>query len=434
MASEKIGFPEAFSMSVGGMIGGGIFAVLGVVAVNAGPAAWMAFAISGIVTLCAGYSFVRLNSLVEGGGNPITFIEELVGDRKLAGLVGWIFVFGYIGTMAMYAYAFGGYFVELAGVNSLLGVEARPVVSVVAVVSFVSLNALGARASGRAEDALVAAKVLILLLFAGGGMFYGFTHDALRSGFSVLGVGPLIAAAISFVAFEGWELLFFDQQSIQNPRATVKKAVYSSVVFTTFVYILVAVVTTNLVTPSQIQQHPETALAIAAKPFLGSAGFTLISVAALFSTGSAINATLFSSARLLGKMSTHSGSGSGSGGVSEEFSLIARIERIDIGETNRELLVLGALTAVFTAYGSLNGITSFASGAFVTIFGFVSYIAFRERSGIKTGVLPLVGFLGSVATVFALNWHLYTEEPGVFATVIVIWIVVISLYWLPRKR
>lgn len=430
MVSEKIGFPEAFSMSVGGMIGGGIFAVLGVVVVNAGPAAWMAFAVSGVVTLCAGYSFVRLNGLVDGG-NPVGFLEEVIGDRRVAGMVGWIFVFGYIGTMAMYAYAFGGYFVELAGIARLAGAPARPIVSVAAVASFVGLNALGARASGRAEDVLVAAKVLILLVFAGGGIYYGYTHDALRTGFSVLGVGPLVAAAISFVAFEGWELLFFDQDSIEDPIETVRKAVYSSVVFTTFVYILVAVVTSNLVDPQRIQQHPETALAVAAEPFLGSLGFTLISVAALFSTGSAMNATLFSSARLLGKMSTHSGSDEG---VSREFGLIYRLEHIDIDETTRELLVLGALTAVFTAYGSLSGITSFASGAFVTIFGFVSYVAFREREGVVTGVIPAVGMLGSAATVVALNWHLYTREPQVFGTVIVIWIVVVALYWLPKPK
>ncbi|MFB6141396.1 MAG: APC family permease [Halosimplex sp.] len=414
MSEEQVGLPESVSMAVGGMVGGGIFAVLGVVAGAAGTLAWFAFVVAGLIAACAGYSFNRLNDLTEEPSGPIAFVERFTGRTKLAGMVGWTFIFGYVGTMAMYAYAFGGYFTELVSVHAVGGVPLRPLVSVVAVGTFVGLNAAGAHASGRTEDVLVALKVAILAVFGLGGLYYGFTHGRIESGLAQFGVGPLVAAAISFVAFEGWELLMFDQDSIEDPQDTVRTAIYVSIATATALYVVVAVVTTNLVAASAIRAHAETALAIAARPFLGQIGFVLIALAALFSTGSAINATLFSASRL----STH---------LATEDYLPDAIERGG-DDPVRALLVLGGLTAAFTFFGSLDGITSFASLAFISIFGLVSALAFRERGdSLATAAVPLGGVAGSAATVVALLWHLYDAEPGVFETVVVIAAAVVAV-------
>ena len=160
------------------------------------------------------------------------------------------------------------------------------------------MNLADAHATGRTEYVLVGLKVLILLFFGVGGLSYGYTTGQLTAGLANVGVGPLLASAIAFVAFEGWELLFFDQTSIADPERTVRRAVYVPIVAATALYVVVAVVTTNLLDPSTIRQNAETSLALAARPFLGSAGFLLVGVAALFSTASALNATLFSAARL----------------------------------------------------------------------------------------------------------------------------------------
>ncbi|MFB6164593.1 MAG: APC family permease [Haloarculaceae archaeon] len=421
MATEKVGLAEAVSMAVGGMVGGGIFAVLGVVATAAGPLAWAAFVVAGVIATAAGYSFVRLEHLTDEPTGPITYVERFTGSQTLAGMTGWTFIVGYVGTMAMYAYAFGGYFTELLGAHAVAGVPARPVVSLCVVAVFVGLNALGAHASGRTEDVLVGLKVLILLVFGVGGLYYGFKHGELTTGLGNLGAGPIVAAAISFVAFEGWELLSFDQDSIRDPAATTRKAIYLSIAIATALYVLVAVVTTDLVSADVIAAHSETALAIAAEPLLGRLGFVLIALAALFSTASAINATLFSSARLSKRLAT-------------EDLLPSQIES-DSDDPLRALLVLGALTSAFTVLGSLDGITSFASLAFITIFGGVSLLALREREqAVATWALPGLGVVGAAATVVALLWHLYATERGVFATVVAIAVVVIAVELLYFER
>lgn len=446
--SEKIGLPEAVSIAVGGMVGGGIFAVLGVVAAGAGTAAWIAFTLSGLIALCAGYSFVRLNTLCSELRSPIGQIEEISDSRQLAGLVGWLLTFGYVGTMAMYAFAFGSYLAELVGVQHVLTLPARPVFSVGGVVLFGGLNLLGAHASGKSEDALVAAKVVLLLLFAGGGLYYGAAHNTIASGFDAISINALTAAAIAFVAFEGWELLMFDQDSIRNPSETVAKAIYISLVGTTILYALVAVVTTNLVSLATIKDHPETALAIAAEPLLGHLGFTLIAIAAVLSTASALNATLFSASRLSAQISqTTAGdeqqqtkSATTDGGRNPSGYGASTPTHRSPGATTesappvRTIVVIGMLTSIFTLYGNLNSITSFASGAFMTIFGLVSWLAFTKRNSLVSTIVPTVGVVGSVSALLALGWNLHRTDPDVLVTVAVIWAVVLSVYWVPRRR
>ena len=419
--TDKMGLSDAIAMAVGGMVGGGIFAVLGVVVAEAGPLAWLAFIVSGFIAASAGYSFIRLNNLMDAAGSPITVIEVFMKNTELAGMMGWTFVIGYIGTMGLYAYAFGSYFVVLFGIQTVYGFSAQPLVSATVVLVFVGINAAGVHASGRTEDTLVGLKVLILLLFSGGGLYYGYTHGDLQSGFATLGAGPLIAAAISFVAFEGWELLMFDQESIRNPRTTVRTAVFVSITGVTVLYVLVAIVTTTLVSAATIQANSEAALAIAAVPFSGRIGFVLISVAALFSTASALNATLFSTSRLVRQLATE--------------KLLPRNLGGHRREPIRTLTVLGLLTASLSVLGSLDAISSFASLSFIVIFGLMSFLAYTKRSGtVRSTIVPAVGTGGAIATVIALVWYLVTIEPGTFIVVVLLTllVVVVELFYFER--
>ena len=113
--AEKLGLRSAVSMALGGMIGGGIYAVLGIVVAAAGATAWLAFLLAGVVALCAGYAYVSLNRRVGHPGGAVVFVQEYLDSSTTAGMVGWTLLVGYLGSMAMYAFAFGSYFVDLTG-------------------------------------------------------------------------------------------------------------------------------------------------------------------------------------------------------------------------------------------------------------------------------------------------------------------------------
>ena len=459
MSEGGFGLTEAVSIGLGGMIGGGIYAVLGVVSRVTGAATWFAFVLAGVVAVCAGYSFIRLNELVvEGGdggtdaasanedatsesgdatddgstgGGAVTFVQSFTGNSTLAGMVGWTLLIGYVGSMAMYAFAFGEFTVALPLVpESAAGLPLRPVVSVVAVAGFVGLNLLGARATGSAENVLVGVKILVLVAFGVGGVAYALagTGRPLRLGTSQLAsFSPIMAAAVAFVAFQGWQLLFYDQESFENPLEQIPTAVYISIPVAVAIYVVVAVATYNIA-PGALQSHPHTALSRAASTITGavglaSAGGIVISLSALFSTGSAINATLFST-------------GYFAKGMLSDDLLPDRVgDSSASGVPTRTVIVLGAVTAGFTAYGSLSAITSFASLAFIVVFGGTSYLAFTRRDAESISpVWPAVGTVGATLFFVLMFYHLYTAERNTFYTVVAIAIVVFAVELLYFER
>lgn len=425
--SDRLGLPSAVSIALGGMIGGGIFSVLGVVARIAGTRTWLAFVVAGVVAICAGYSYNTLNEVGERTGASVTFVQRYTDNTTLAGMVGWTLLFGYVGSMAMYAYAFGEYTVGLLGLRAVLGGVARPLVSALAVVGFVTLNRMGARATGTAENALVAAKMLVLLGFGVLAASYGSAHGLLDFGTTgAATVAPVVAAGVSFVAFQGWQLLFYDRESIVDPETTIPRAVYVAIPIAVATYVLIGVTTTSLLTPAQIAQYGEIALAKAAEPVLGSLGFTIIAAAAVVSTGSAINATLFSAAHF-------------ANGMTDENVLPDHIAADTDGDgvPQRTVLLLGIITLGLTVYGTLDGITALASFAFLVVFGTMSALAFTERDhGDVHPLPPLVGALGATCLFPLLCYHLAVHEPRTFGFVVLTLaaLFVVELTYFERTR
>ncbi len=429
--ADNLGLKESVSMALGGMIGGGIYAVLGVVANITMSAIWFAFLAAGIVAMCAGYSFNKLNSLTENRGGSVTFVQCYLGNSTLAGIVGWTLLFGYIGSMAMYAFAFGEFTAAFDVIpRRVLEVPARPLISVLAVAGFVGLNLLGSRTTGAAENVLVALKVGILVAFGILGLVYafGFSGAQFEYGFSHLGgFDPLMAAAISFVAFQGWQLLYYDQEGIESPVDTIRTAVYISIPVAVAIYILVGMVTVNLV-PQALTSHPHVALkdsaALMMQPYgLARVGAVVLALSALFSTGSAINATLFSSSHF-------------AKGMLSDDLLPDQIGSSDAdGIPERTVLILGAATGAFTWFGGLGAITSFASLSFILVFGSMSYLAFRQRDhdGVNA-VIPAIGTVGALAFFPLMMYNLYTREPNTFYVVFGIAAVVLAVELLYFER
>ncbi|MFB6193406.1 MAG: APC family permease [Candidatus Nanohaloarchaea archaeon] len=415
---SELGFKETVAMGVGGIIGGGIFAALGVAASIAGNAAPLSYLIAGIIALASAYSYVNMTSHLEDEGGSFTFLEHYVENENIAGMVGWILVVGYIGTMAMYAYAFGSFAANILPLHLDL---LRPVLSVAVVALFVIVNFLGTSSAGSSEDLLVYAKVAILALFSISGIYMilhrpefsffaeGFIQNSLLS--------PIFAVGAIFVSFEGFQLLTYEYSEMEKGTQTLRKAVYLSVAASSLIYVLVALVTTNLMTAEQIAAHKETALAFASSqifhnPFLRSSSIVLVSIAALFSTASAINATLFGTSRLTYRIASDNE-------MPQLFSF-----RNSRGVPTHSITIVGALTALFTFLGSLEEVTTFASIAFISIFGVVNLICLRDPESREHGWIPAFGLAGSIAALGLLLVHLYNSNPhmlyyigGIFALI-----------------
>ena len=155
--SASIGMLAAVSIGVGGMVGAGIFSILGVVAHAAGNAMWLAFAIGGVVALLSTYSYAKLGATFPSAGGAVHFLVKSFGDGVLAGGLNLFMWAGYIISLALYATAFGGYaatFVTTTPSPMLL-----KSLAIAAVIVLALINALGAGLMGRWETVIVAVKL-----------------------------------------------------------------------------------------------------------------------------------------------------------------------------------------------------------------------------------------------------------------------------------
>ncbi|MCB9896424.1 MAG: amino acid permease [Planctomycetes bacterium] len=377
--SGKLGFNATWSMAVGGMVGGGIFSTLGVVIAIAGSWAWLSFLSAGLIAFAAGYAYCKLAAHFGEGGGAFTFLRE-IDAKGFAGSLSWVLVVGYVLTNAVYASTFGQYLGHVAGLGPWFPRAAAAAI----LVAFVALNLRGVGEAGGVEVFLVWFKLVALCALAGFGLAHWDTQR-LSQGVPDAGVGAaLFGAASVFMAYEGFQLLTYDYDDIEAPARTLPRAVLSAIVVVIGVYVVVALGVPMLVGADGVVRDAEVSLAVAGQAAAGTTGLVIVTIAAAFSTGSAINSTLFATARLVHE-------------VAEDGELPALLEHENAsGIPDRAVLALGALSALLAVVGGLTSLVEAASLAFLLTFCVVCGLAFRERSGARA----ITGF-GAVAAAAA---------------------------------
>ncbi len=374
-------------MAVGGMVGGGIFSTLGVVVGIAGAWAWLSFAAAGLIALAAGYSYVKLATHYDEGGGAFTFLREMNADG-FAGSLSWVLIVGYVLTNAVYAFTFGQYLGHVVG----LGPWFPRLAGIAIVALFIGLNLQGVGEAGGVEVFLVWFKLVVLVGLASWGLAR-WNPPMLSQGMPDAGIGAaLFGAASVFMAYEGFQLLTYDYKDIETPQKTLPRAVLSAIVIVTVVYVVVALGTAMLIGADQVVRYKEVALAIAGRRALGTLGLIVVTIAASFSTGSAINATLFATARLANK-------------VAEDGELPAAIDHKNVeGIPDRAVIMLGAAAAVLAAVGTLTTLVEAASLTFLFTFVVVCGLAFHQRAGIRilTGFGAIAAGIATVALIVRL--------------------------------
>ncbi|WP_193164792.1 APC family permease [Microbulbifer hainanensis] len=389
---EKLGFNGAWSMAVGGMIGGGIFSTLGVVVSIAGPWAWLSFLVAGLIALAAGYSYSELSNYYAKGGGAFTYLRK-IDAPGVAGSLAWILTVGYILTNAVYAFTFGQYLAHVVDLGSWF-----PRVTALAVMClFIGLNLRGVSEAAEVEIFMVWFKLVVLVGLAGWGIAQ-WNPPLLSRGVPDAGVSAALFGAVSvFMAYEGFQLVTYDYDVIDNPRKTIHRSLLSAIVVVIAVYMLVAVGTAMLIGADQVVLHKEVALAIAGEKALGVTGLVIVTIAAAFSTGSAINATLFATARLARS-------------VTRGGQLPAALDHENTaGVPDRAVIALGLTAAVFAALGDLTALVEEASLAFLVTFTVVCSLAFYQGAGLR--LITGFGAVSASAAAIALIVRLFQTKP-----------------------
>lgn len=354
--NSTISVPAAVAIGIGGMIGAGIFSILGVVAQASGAAMWLSFLIGGIIALFSTYSYAKLGAKYPTAGGAVEFLVQGWGRGAMSGGMNLFMWIGYIISIALYAQGFAAYCLTFFTVTHT-PLLTKSVASAI-VVFFTLINMLGAGSVGKAELLIVIVKVSILILFAGVGLFYVQPENLAMSNWS--GVESIFfGAGVLFIGYEGFGLVTNAAADMQNPQKSLPLALYASVLIVIAIYLAVSVTVIGNLSTAEINAAGDYALAQAAKPFLGEAGFRLIAIAALFSTASAINATLFGAANVCYM-------------VARDGELPAYFSRTEWRGATGGLLVTTALVIAFILFFNLAGVTMMGSGAFLLIYAAVN--------------------------------------------------------------
>jgi amino acid transporter len=149
-ADPAIGYWSAVSIGIGGMVGGGIFAVLGLAAQLGGGGTPLSFAFAGLVALLSSYSFARLSVTFPSRGGTVEFLNRAFGQGVFSGGLNVLLILSYIVMLSLYAVAFGSY-----GASFFLGSSQllwKHIFISSAVLSLTGLNVAGAAVVGRFED------------------------------------------------------------------------------------------------------------------------------------------------------------------------------------------------------------------------------------------------------------------------------------------
>jgi hypothetical protein len=418
----KLGLWAVVSIGVGGMVGGGIFAVLGLAVQLARGGTPIAFALAGAVALLTAYSYAKLSVAYPSRGGTVTFLDRAFGSGMVTGSLNVLLWLSYVVMLSLYAFAFGSYGTTfLPETWQAIGKHALISLSVITIAG---LNLLSAELIGKAESWIVGLKVAILLFFVGAGLASVETSQIAPRSWSP----PLQLAAggmIIFLAYEGFELIANTAHDVRDAAQTLPRAYYTAVGFVIGMYVLVALVTVGNLAVGKIVAAKDYALAEAARPFLGQTGFTLVAVAAMLSTASALNATLYGAARL-------------SYCIARDGELPAMLERKVWGEPAEGLLITAGLTLFVANAFDLTSISTLGSAGFLLIFAAVNTANARHvRHTNSCRWISAAGAFACLAALGALIWQTARTGPGklwVLAGMIALAVTIEGSYRLAKRE
>jgi hypothetical protein len=264
------------------------------------------------------------------------------------------------------------------------------------VVLITVLNVAGASTAARTERAVVGIKLTILLLFVAVG-FAGVSPARLAPAQWGPPLSLVAGGMIIFLAYEGFELIANTAEDVADPGPTLTRAYYLSVGFVIILYVLVAVVSSGSVPTRQLVNARDYALAVAARSALGSAGFASVGVAAMLSTASAINATLYGSARM-----TYT--------IAKSRELPAQLERPIWNQPLEGLLITAVSTIVLANLLDLASISTMGSAGFPIIFAVVN--AAEARTAGERGSAAWISTAAALACTAALAALLARSSPA----------------------
>ncbi len=408
-------------LGIGSMIGAGIFALLGEAGAVAGAAVWVSFLIGGLVAGLLGYVCAKLGMRFPSSGGLITYLIEGFGKGRLVGSACWL---GYISAIvivgAMVAVSFGGYATALF-VGEHAGSGWHNLFITILILGMLAINLVGAKFVANAQSMIVVCVLAVFAVFIVVTIVNMNPHLLAFSGYPSLSK-ILASVALTFFAYLGFNVITFTAGDLRRPHHDLPRAMTYALGITALTYVLIAVGVFGTLTTTQVIGYGETAIAEAARPSLGDAGFTSMAIVALLSTAGCTNATLYAS-----------------GNLTEQLAK-AKLFPGFFGERSRlgrhaGLLITSAVVLIVANLVDLSAIASVGSAVSLMVFMLVGLAGWRRRADTASNpiiVLLAVAVTGVVLGFFAVDT--FQTAPGTFVAIILLGLLAIVLDGAVRRQ
>ena len=423
-------------VGIAGMIGGAIFVLTGPAIGLAGSAVILAFIINAIITLFTAMAYAELGSAMPEAGGGYLWIREGL-PRPNAFISGWMAWFAHIIAGSLYAVGFGAFLYQLLGPNMAGILSDQPLfgvipfdklIAVASIAAFTYINIKGTSETGKTGTivTIVQLGTILCLIVAGSWMMHNSPNSTANfADFMPTGVAGLVAAmGLTFIAFEGYEIIVQTGEEVKNPRRNIPRAIFISLAIVVTLYCLVAFVSIGAISPEGIAawrfigEGGELGIMKAAEIFLPY-GDLIVLGGGMVSTLAALNATTFSSARVAFAMGRH-------------YNLPHKLSSIHpVNRTPHIAIIISGIIMAFMAYAlPLADIAVAAGVIFLLLFTQVNIAAITIRRiygtklsyGFKTPFFPVIPIAG-IFLKLGLALYLLVTQPLSWG-ITILWILV----------
>jgi len=415
--SKHLSVRQAAFIGVGAMVGAGIFALLGAAGEVAGAAVWLSFLLAGFVAVLQGYSFAKLGARYPSAGGFLEYVAKGTGNGHFTGITSWLTYLANAIVTAMVAVSFGSYAASTFDEGNEAWIK---VFAALIIIVMTGVNVVGSRLVANAQTVIVYVVLTILSVFAVVTIVNMNPSLLAPSGYPPFR-DIISSVALTFFAFLGFGIITFTAKDLARPSRQLPRAMYLALGIATVIYVAISLGVFGTLAVDKVISSGGTAIAVAAEPTLGRAGYWLMTVTALFATAGATNAGLYPAQGLSERLA-------------ETGQFPPLMARKLGGRVSTGLLVQAAVCLILALVFNLDAIASIGSAVALVIFTFVTAAHLRIRS--ETGASLPILVLAIVAAGAVLLTFVFTtliHEPASIVTLLAILAISVGLDYVWKR-
>jgi amino acid transporter len=402
--SKHLSMRQAAFIGVGAMVGAGIFALLGAAGEVAGAAVWLSFLIAGFVAVLQGYSFAKLGAKYPSAGGLLEYVAKGTGNGHFTGITSWLTYIANAIVTAMVAVSFGSYAASTFDEGNQAWIK---VFAALIIIVMTGVNVVGSKLVANAQTVFVYVVLTILSVFA---VVTLVNMNPSLLAFS--GYPPfrdiISSVALTFFAFLGFGIITFTAKDLARPSRQLPRAMYLALGIATVIYVAISLGVFGTLAVDKVISSGGTAIAVAAEPTLGRAGYWLMTVTALFATAGATNAGLYPAQGLSERLA-------------ETGQFPALMARKLGGRLSNGLLIQAVVCLILALAFNLDAIASIGSAVALLIFSFITiaHLRIRSETGAKLPIL-ILAIVAAGAVLITFVFTTLIHEPASIVTLLAI--------------